>query len=263
MSLCLAVMVVFGFLGIFSARYRKWAKESFGCVGRMITFRPCTATFKQKARAKVTSVIMKRHMGLARFTHRHFEAISWVFTIMFFLSLGYTGYSLYNLAVYGTCDPVTGNCVFAPGGNPNRVVCPFESLNLSDAVPTIGGFSKVPNAVPENKMYFFGTTWCPHCGWERPIYQKVAAKFSGSIVSHKIEIDVDNNSPHLPVFSHYSPDGYIPLLVIGGKYFRVGSGERLGNETEENILTALMCDVSGSQIPECSEQDIAEIIKNL
>jgi len=117
-------MVVLGILSIFSARYRYWAKEAFFCVGRRITMRPCDTGFDQKVKSKVTSALMKRHTGLARAVHKHFEAISWVFTISLFVSLFYTGYSVYNLASYGTCDPQhPDQCVFNPDlpqcGNPD------------------------------------------------------------------------------------------------------------------------------------------------
>jgi hypothetical protein len=120
MSACLIAMVVLGILSVFSARYRYWAKEAFFCVGRRITLRPCDTGFDQKVRSRVTSAIMKRHRGIARAVHRHFEAISWVFTISLFVSLFYTGYSVYNLASYGTCDPMNPDeCVF----NPDLPVC--------------------------------------------------------------------------------------------------------------------------------------------
>jgi hypothetical protein len=114
MSICIIAMVVFAVMGIFSARYRRWAKEAFGCVSRRLTLRPCNTEFNQKVRAKITGKLMGRSPKAARFAHKHFEAISWVFTIVLILSLAYTSYAVYNLAVYGTCDPITGECVFVP-----------------------------------------------------------------------------------------------------------------------------------------------------
>jgi len=54
-------------------------------------------------------------MKAARFANKHFEAVSWVFTLMLFVSLGYSAYGMYNLATVGTCDPANpDSCVFNP-----------------------------------------------------------------------------------------------------------------------------------------------------
>ncbi|MFH1451264.1 MAG: hypothetical protein ABIF89_01480, partial [bacterium] len=59
------------------------------------------------------------------------------------------------------------------------------------------------------------------------------------------------------IFSQYS-DGSIPTIIVGCKYYRVGSGENLGEEKETNALRAIICKVTGNQ-PEsvCSKvQDL-------
>lgn len=117
MSACLVALFVLAVMGIFSARYRKWAKEAFDCVARRVTLRPCRTGFNEAVKAKVTSKLMARHPGFARFTHRHFELISWAFTALLFISLAYTVYSGYNIMAYGTCDPVSGMCAFSPGAS--------------------------------------------------------------------------------------------------------------------------------------------------
>jgi hypothetical protein len=109
----LVALAVFAVLGIFSAKYRRWAKEAFNCVARRMILRPCNTGFNEKVKAKVTSKLLTKSPKLAKFTHRYFEAISWVFTISMFVSMFYSAYSLYNLAYYGTCDPSNpGSCVF-------------------------------------------------------------------------------------------------------------------------------------------------------
>lgn len=42
---------------------------------------------------------------LASFTYKNFKIISWIFTIAFFASLVYSAYGIYNLLIYGSCDP--------------------------------------------------------------------------------------------------------------------------------------------------------------
>ncbi|MBM3303916.1 MAG: thioredoxin family protein [Candidatus Aenigmarchaeota archaeon] len=262
MVICIVALVVLGFLGLFSAKYRKWAREAAGCVARMATLRPCETGFDDKVKAVVTTALMSRHQGIARFTHRHFKALSWVFMLAFVFSLGYSAYSIYNLAVFGTCDPVhPDQCIFNPGGDPNRVVCPYEGLNLSESVTTIGNFSSVASAVIEGRpaVYFFGTTWCPHCRWERPIFMNVAAKFAGYIDLKVTDIDVSQPPVEMELFSHYSPEGRIPLIIIGGKYFRVGSGEVFGAAREAQVLTALLCKAANDPISDCLLPEIQQL----
>jgi hypothetical protein len=261
MVICIVALVVLGFLGIFSAKYRKWAKEAARCVGRMATLRPCETGFDDKVKAVITTALMSRHQGLARFTHKHFKALSWIFMIAFVLSLGYSVYTAYNLVVFGTCDPVNpGNCIFNML-NPNQVVCPYQGLNPADSILTIGGFSNIISANITGKpdVYFFGTTWCPHCGWERPIFMNVTAKFAGYIDVIKTEIDLSQPPTEMAIFKHYSLEGTIPLIVIGGKYYRIGSGEKLGADAETNTLTALLCKATNDPISDCSLPEVKSL----
>jgi len=257
---------VLGILGIFSARYRKIAREAFSCVKRMMTFRPCETGFDDKVRSHVTAKLMKRNERIAGVFYRNFKLLSVLFTASFFLSAGYTAYTVYNLAVYGTCDPVNPqNCVFNPGADPNRVICPYEGLSPNASVATIGNFRNIESATIEGRpvIYFFGTTWCPHCAWERPIFLNVTAKFSGFIETKVTEIDIEQPTLEMEIFKHYSTEGKIPVIVIGGKYFRVGSGESLGQQTEENVLTAILCKVSNDPIAECSDQQVKQLENGL
>jgi len=259
MVICIVALVVFGILGIFSASHRKIAKEAFSCVKRMMTFRPCETGFDDKVRSKVTAKLMKRSEKAAGLFYRNFKVISVLFTVVFFVSMAYSAYGLYNLAVLGTCDPANPqDCVFNPGSDPNRVICPYQGLSPNASILTIGNFRNIESATIEGKpvVYFFGTTWCPHCSWERPIFMNVTVKFSGFIDTKAIEIDIEQPPLEMEIFKHYSQEGKIPVIVIGGKYFRVGSGESLGEETEANVLTALLCKAAGDPIAECSRPEI-------
>jgi len=109
-------MVVFAILGIFSAKYRAYAKEAFSCVFNRITLRPCDTGFDQKMKMKIVNKTFKRSPKIAKYIYRHFELISWIFTLLLIISLGYTIYSIYNLVVYGTCNPIDpGSCVLGAG----------------------------------------------------------------------------------------------------------------------------------------------------
>jgi thiol-disulfide isomerase/thioredoxin len=89
-------------------------------------------------------------------------------------------------------------------------------------------------------IYFFGSISCPHCKWEKPVISAVAQKF-GSAISYHENID---NGKEMDVFNKYST-GSIPTVVIGCKYYRVGSGESAGVEKEVEVLTKLICNITG------------------
>lgn len=126
----------------------------------------------------------------------------------------------------------------------------------------IGNFSISSNEVcKENEkpiIYFFGSQGCPHCKWEHPIIEEVAARFGEEIAFHNnMDSEADEN-----IFQKYSTGG-IPTLVLGCKYFRVGSGESTGQEAEEKNLTALICKLTdGKPGGVCSQvQDLINQIK--
>ena len=91
-------------------------------------------------------------------------------------------------------------------------------------------------------IYFFSSETCPHCSWEKPIIEKVVEKF-GDYVSFHNNIGIGED---MEIFEKYSTGG-VPTLVLGCKYFRVGSGENLGEEKEEEVLTSLICELTGNQ----------------
>lgn len=114
---------------------------------------------------------------------------------------------------------------------------------------TIGNFLITDKEVCEGEgkplIYFFGSASCPHCTWEKPIVQKVVKKFGNEIVYKENY----NETPDEEIFLRYSDinPGYIPFLVFGCKYVRVGGGEQLGatdeesKKLEEEALTAIIC----------------------
>jgi len=124
MVVCIIALVVFSILGIWSAKYRRLAKESFDCTFRMITLRPCVTKLDERIKSKVTSKLM-RFPALARFFYKNFKIFSWIFVIAFFASMIYTARGIYNLIVYGTCDPSAQSCVI------NQIIsCGIETLAI-------------------------------------------------------------------------------------------------------------------------------------
>jgi hypothetical protein len=115
MVVCVIALIVFAFLGIFSASHRRLAKEAFACVFRKVTLRKCETGFDTKIKLKVTKKLSKRSPKVGKFVYKYFEPISWIFTITFFVTLILSVNGLYNLYIHGTCDPHSTTCIFNPG----------------------------------------------------------------------------------------------------------------------------------------------------
>lgn len=100
-------------------------------------------------------------------------------------------------------------------------------------------------------VYFFGSSSCPHCVWEKPIAKKVFDKFKSQIVYYE---NFDNQDD-AEVFQRYADinPGYVPFLVLGCKYARVGAGEQLGKDEaeskklEEEALSVILCKLTGGK----------------
>jgi len=120
--------------------------------------------------------------------------------------------------------------------------------NKSKDVEIEGGFKEAAGTeiCKENEkpiVYFFGSENCPHCTWEHPILKEVADQFGDSIIfKENIDTDVDQD-----LFLKYSPQGSIPAIVVGCKYYRVGSGEGSGEETEKENLKKIICKATNNQ----------------
>jgi len=98
-------------------------------------------------------------------------------------------------------------------------------------------------------IYFFGSQSCPHCNWEHPIVEEVAKEFEGYIFFHNnMDSEADGE-----IFQKYSSGG-IPTLVLGCKYYRVGSGEGSGEEQEKEDLITLICQLTNNQPQEVCQK---------
>jgi len=126
--ICIIALLVFGVLGLFSAKYRALAKESFRCVFLRLSFRPCETQLDQRIKSKLTSKLLVRSPKLAKFVYKRFELLSWIFTIALFASMIYSAYGLYNLFTLGTCDPSGGYCPLST----KAPVCGCEGVCLCD-----------------------------------------------------------------------------------------------------------------------------------
>jgi thiol-disulfide isomerase/thioredoxin len=91
-------------------------------------------------------------------------------------------------------------------------------------------------------IYYFGSASCPHCSWEEPIISEIVENF-GDYVSYHKNIDTSTDQD---IFSQYS-GGSVPLIVIGCKYYRLGSGEQIGTEKEKQALQKIICQATGNK----------------
>jgi len=141
-----------------------------------------------------------------------------------------------------------GRFIFPQVIDLTEVVEPAEETDKE-----VGNFSVSSDEVcrEEGKpiVYFFGSENCPHCRWEHPIMEEVAEKFGDKISFHNnMDTDADRE-----LFSKYSTGG-VPTIVLGCKYYRVGSGESLGEEKETEVLTDLICKLTDNKPSELCQK---------
>ena len=106
--------------------------------------RKCNTSFDTKMKMKITTKTSKLNKPLGGFIFKHFEALSWILTIIMIVSLIWSGYTgavaVYNFEVYGNCngpnsalvcelnqiagkDPVTGQPISQISANDINAAC--------------------------------------------------------------------------------------------------------------------------------------------
>lgn len=93
---CLALLLYFGFLGIFIPRYRKNVRLAFDCFWRKLLLRPCEQSFDQRIKSKVVAKLL-RYPRVAKWVNRNFENLLTISMILFFISLGYLIFYAYHI----------------------------------------------------------------------------------------------------------------------------------------------------------------------
>ncbi len=127
MVVCIIALVVFAIAGIFSARYRRLAKEAFSCTFKKLTFRPCDTGLDTRIKAHVTAKLI-RWPGTARFFHKNFERISILLVIIMLITFAWSGYvaamGVGNYVKFGNCNGPNsdGFCIFnIAGAQPHQI----------------------------------------------------------------------------------------------------------------------------------------------
>ena len=67
--ICFIAMIVFGILGIFSAKYRIIAKEAADCVFKRLTLRKCDSGLDKRLKNQISGKLAKKKPKLARFLY--------------------------------------------------------------------------------------------------------------------------------------------------------------------------------------------------
>ncbi|MAG08203.1 hypothetical protein CMO89_01915 [Candidatus Woesearchaeota archaeon] len=180
--ICVLALIVFGVLGIFSATHRKLAAEAFDCVFRRMTFRKCTSNLDQRLKSQITGRMMRKNVKLARIVFRHFELLSWFFLIMFFSSMIYSGFIVYNYALYGNC--------YGPESDAFCPLAVFEGDALSEYDSSYTGPVVYPTADddpsigPEDAkvtIIEFGCLMCPYTREAEPVIKELLETYEGRI----------------------------------------------------------------------------------
>lgn len=128
-------------------------------------------------------------------------------------------------------------------------------------VTTVGGFLVTKKEICQEDgkpvVYMFGSSSCPHCTWEHPIFEKVMAKFGNLITVHD---NMDEQNQDREIYQEYSEinRGAIPFVILGCRYVKLGSGEQLGEQVEEKSITALVCKLTNNQ-----PQKVCDTVKDL
>jgi len=117
MVICIIALAVFAILGIFSAKYRKLAKEAADCTFKKLTLKPCDTGLDIRLKSHLTAKLMN-HPKTAKFVHNNFDMLMSVLFIIMIASMAATGYygiiGVYNYAQFGNCNGENsdGFCAF-------------------------------------------------------------------------------------------------------------------------------------------------------
>ncbi len=166
MVLCIIGLIVFGILGIFSAKYRSLAKEAFECVWNRVQFKPCQGTLEDRIRRKILSHTFKISPTLTKYVNRYFEMLSWIFVLLALGSLFLILLGLYNYAVYGNCNgpDSEGFCIFDPFAEKGKedFCLAVDYEKTTPRYPSnIGGHIRGPNE-PDILLLEIGCYTCPY-----------------------------------------------------------------------------------------------------
>jgi protein-disulfide isomerase len=171
---CIIALVAFSIMGIFSAKYRAYAREALNCFFNTMRLRKCDSGLDERIKSEIVSKLMGVSVPAAKAVNSHFEILSSLFVIAMFASTFYSALGLYNFFVYGNCNGQEGGfCVFK---------------DVSDTIA--GRIYSVPAGTPGQNfgtanqnviVYEYGCYSCPYTAQAEPDVQKLYSEFGNRV----------------------------------------------------------------------------------
>lgn len=175
--ICIIAFAAFAVMGIFSAKYRKYAGEAFHCFLNTVRLRKCDTGLDEKIKAEMVSRILPYSPPVAKAVHGHFEFISSAFVILMFASSAYSAIGFYNFAVYGNCNgPAGGFCVLKDIADGATVGKPSGL-----ASPQTRDGQAFGNANHNVIIYEFGCYACTYTAKAEPIVQQLYSEYGDRV----------------------------------------------------------------------------------
>jgi len=163
--ICFIAMIVFGILGVFSAKYRIIAKEAADCVFRRLTLRKCESGLDKRLKNQISGKLAKKKPRLAKFLYKYFEVFSWALIILLVWSLISLGIGVYNYAAYGNCNgPQNSNdfCIFDPSGSNSQYSGIAPKFEGEKVIPSAGRDPSIGPQDAKVTIIEFGCFSCPY-----------------------------------------------------------------------------------------------------
>ncbi len=123
---CIASLIVFGIISIFSASYRPLAAKAWHCTWRRVTLRPCDISFGEEIKGKLLAKVVLRNPRLARRLDPVLDWIAFVFVALSIWSVFSAMNIGLNLWVYDTCNPAAAESCSLSGE-----ACGIDQNNLT------------------------------------------------------------------------------------------------------------------------------------
>lgn len=114
-------------------------------------------------------------------------------------------------------------------------------------------------------VYFYGTSTCPHCAFLKPYFKEAVEKFGDMLDVHAwYELDITPDVPEedMVLMAKYNPQGYVPIIILGCKAYRIGTvHEQDQPKLEEQEIRAVLCKLTGNPQEICG--DIQDLVNQI